>query len=192
MPVPSPFTPSTRLPSPSVRGLGGCGDEPHTAFASLSEGSSGVGKLTELLARAVHIHDNDDEDDDDEEEEDEQVQELIQELAPNQAIGINVRYQLTNSTVLTWATTYVDQTLYIEVPHGCLPDASKDAFVALLEYAEEVLMCQRAIIYFSKERNERDTLIRTFMYMGFFAAQPESPILHVHDANNVYMVYEIR
>jgi len=173
-----------------VPGLGGCGDEPHTAYTShLEEGSSGVGKITGLLASAVHVHDNDD---DEEEEDDEGIQELLQELGPNQPIGINVRYQLTNSTVLTWETTYVNQTLYIEVPNGCLPDASKDAFVALLEYAEEVLLCNRAIIYFSKERNERATLVRTFMFMGFFAVPPESPILHIHDPNNIYMVYEIR
>lgn len=150
-----------------------------------------MGKITELLASAVHVHDNDD-DEEDEEEDDEGIQELIQELGPNQSIGITVRYQLTNSTVLTWETTYINQTLYIEVPHGCLPDASKDAFVALLEYAEEVLMCNRAIIYFSKERNERATLVRTFMFMGFFAVPAESPILNIHDPNNVYMVYEIR
>lgn len=80
---------------------------------------------------------------------------MKQDLPRGTPLRIQVRYQLTNQTVLTWETTYADQTLYIEVPHGCLPDASKDAFVALLEYAEEVLNCDRAIIFFAKERNER-------------------------------------
>lgn len=80
-----------------------------------------------------------------------------QNLPEGEPVRIIVRYYLTNSTILTWETTYVNNTLYIEVPHGCLPDASKDAFVALLEYAEEVLLCNNAIVYFSKEREDRGT-----------------------------------
>jgi ornithine decarboxylase antizyme 1 len=127
----------------------------------------------------------------DEYDDDDDIQELIQNLPEGEPIRIIVRYYLTNSTILTWETTYVNNTLYIEVPHGCLPDASKDAFVALLEYAEEVLLCNNAIVYFSKEREDRATLIRTFMFMGFFVAPPNSPIIDVPDTNNVYLVYKI-
>lgn len=141
-----------------------------------------------------------------------------QSLPQGEPVKIIVRYYLTNSTILTWETTYVNNTLYIEVPNGCLPDASKDAFVALLEYAEEVLLCEHAIVYFNKDREDRGKflhtfkkysvklkliiynggfllfsakLMRTFMFMGCFAAPADSPLVDVPDTSNVYMVYKI-
>jgi ornithine decarboxylase antizyme 1 len=49
----------------------------------------------------------------------------------------------------------MNDNLYIEVPTGCLPDASKEAFVALLEYAEEVLQCRHAVVCFKADRMDR-------------------------------------
>jgi len=114
-----------------------------------------------------------------------------QNLRKSEPLKVNFRYPLTTQTVLTWETTYVNNILYIEVPHGCLPDTSRDAFVALLEYAEDVLCCQHAIIYFSKEREDRNTLIRTFMFMGLNVVPPESPLVFAPNTNTIYMVYKI-
>lgn len=63
----------------------------------------------------------------------------------------------------------MNKTLYIEVPNGCLPDASKEAFVALLEYAEEVLRCQHAIVFFKKDRMDRGKLVskRCFVFQRY-------------------------
>lgn len=72
-PVPSLWARANKLSSPSVPGLGGCGDEPHAAFAShVPDGNSGVGKIAELSVSSA------DDDDDDFDEEDEHMQELIQ------------------------------------------------------------------------------------------------------------------
>lgn len=65
------------------------------------------------------------------------------------------RYPLTPQTVLVWDTVLLKNNLYIEIPNGCLPDASKEAFVALLEYAEEILECDHAVVCFSKDRVDR-------------------------------------
>jgi len=81
--------------------------------------------------------------------------------------------------------------LYIEVPNGCLPDASKEAFVALLEYAEEALQCHHAIVCFKKDRIDRAMLIRTFMFLGFYLVPPGNELAPSSDKDHVFMVYKI-
>jgi len=106
-------------------------------------------------------------------------------------IQITFNYPLTAQTVLTWQTYLQKNNLYIEVPNGLLPDASKEAFVALLEYAEEVLQCDHAVVCFQKDRVDRAVLVRTFMFLGFFVAPPGADLALPVDADYVYMVYSI-
>jgi len=98
---------------------------------------------------------------------------------------------LTQQTTLTWDTTLIYNNLYIEVPNGCLPDASKEAFVALLEHAEEVLRCHHAVVCFKKDRMDRATLIRTFMFLGFYLVPPGNELALAADMDHVFMVYRI-
>jgi len=72
-----------------------------------------------------------------------------------------------------------------------LPDASKEAFVSLLEYAEEVLQCDHAIVCFLKERSDRAMLIRTFMFLGFYLLPPGHELAMDKDGQLVNMVYKI-
>jgi len=78
-----------------------------------------------------------------------------QKFPKSHPLQITFRYPLTPHTILTWDTTLLNDNLYIEVPNGCLPDASKEAFVALLEYAEEVLQCRHAVVCFKADRMDR-------------------------------------
>ena len=80
---------------------------------------------------------------------------VLKAFAKNHPVKISFRYPLTSQTVLTWDTTLMRDNLYIGIPEGCLPDASKEAFVELLEFAEEKLHCQFAIVYFKKDRVDR-------------------------------------
>jgi ornithine decarboxylase antizyme 1 len=150
----------------SAPGLCGIGDVPHTgANQNLDGEGEGEGSLSPF----------------DHEQ---------QEFPINEPIKISFRYPLTQQTTLTWDTVLIKNNLYIEIPNGCLPDASKEAFVALLEYAEEVLRCQHAIVCFKKDRLDRAILVRTFMFLGFYLVPPANE-LALGVADHVFMVYKI-
>ncbi|WAR29672.1 OAZ1-like protein [Mya arenaria] len=81
------------------------------------------------------------------------------------------------NVVVKWETIFVDGRLYVEIPNSILPDGSKESLVTLLEYAEEVLDCNHVILVFKKNRNDRASLIRTFMFLGFQVVCPGNPIV---------------
>lgn len=91
---------------------------------------------------------------------------------------------------VTWETLLVRQTLYVEIPNDILPEGSKESFVSLLEYAEEVLHCSNVIVCFKKNRSDRASLIRTFMFLGFALVAPGSHRLAV-SSDLMYLAYAI-
>jgi len=65
--------------------------------------------------------------------------------------------------------------LYIHVGPSQMTDGgSKEAFVSLLEYAEEVLECSHVIVCIEKRQSNTTTkmAIRNFLFLGF---QPLAP-----------------
>lgn len=150
-------------------GLCGIGDVPHSN--SHVEADSGGGDVSGLSAG----HDIFDQ----------------QKFPKSHPLQITFRYPLTPHTILTWDTTLMNDNLYIEVPNGCLPDASKEAFVALLEYAEEVLQCRHAVVCFKADRMDRAVLMRTFMFLGFYLVPPGNELALAADKDCVFMVYKI-
>jgi hypothetical protein len=62
----------------------------------------------------------------------------------------------------------------VDIPEGSLPDVSKEGFVALLEFAEGQLGCERVFLRFSSNRADIGNLRRTFMYLGFVIFPPAS------------------
>lgn len=82
---------------------------------------------------------------------------VLQNLKEDEVLEINIHYTLTNRTTVVWKTSFVNKMLYLGIPQGSLPDGSKDAFVGLLEYAEDVLLCKEAVVYFPKNRADRGT-----------------------------------
>ena len=64
--------------------------------------------------------------------------------------------------------------LYVLVDVSQMNDSgSKEAFVSLLEYAEEVLECSDVIVCFQKcQSSNTKTAIRNFLFLGF---QPLAP-----------------
>jgi len=155
-----------------AQGLGGIFDALPLRISSVKAEGSGVGNADELSVSNPYIfHAN--------------------ELSKDEPLQITFRYPLTPQTVLTWETILLKNNLYIEVPNGLLPDASKEAFVALLEYAEEVLQCDHAVVCFLKDRLDRAILIRTFMFLGFYVAPPGNELALPSDKGYIYMVYKI-
>lgn len=156
---------------PSVPGLCGIGDVPHPFTpTNSSQGGGGDGNVGHSFTQEHR------------------------EYAKNNPLKITFRYPLTPRTTLTWDTTLSKGNLYIEVPNGCLPDASREAFVTLLEYAEEVLKCKHAIVCFRKERHDRALLVRTFMFLGFYLVPPGSELAvtpHNKETEYVFLMYKI-
>lgn len=91
---------------------------------------------------------------------------------------------------VTWETLLIGRTLFIEIPADILPEGSKESFVTLLEYAEEVLCCSNVIVCFKKNRVDRASLIRTFMFLGFVLMAPGTHRLAV-SSDLMYLAYTI-
>jgi len=90
-----------------------------------------------------------------------------------------------------WETLLIGKTLFIEIPADILPEGSKESFVTLLEYAEEVLSCSHVIVCFKKNRVDRASLIRTFMFLGFALVAPGTHHLAVN-GDLMYLAYAIQ
>lgn len=100
------------------------------------------------------------------------------------------KISLADALHVTWDTLLIDRKLYIEVPTGILPDGSKESFVTLLEYAEEVLKCSHVIVCFKKTRTDRASLVRTFMFLGFAVVAPGSALVPM-SSEHLFMAYTI-
>jgi len=100
------------------------------------------------------------------------------------------KLRLTENMEVRWETLIHDRKLYIQVPNGILPDGSKEGFVSLLEYAEEVLKCTHVVVFFKKDRSDRACLVRTFMFLGFEVLAPGHELCPPMD-DSFYMTYII-
>lgn len=69
------------------------------------------------------------------------------------------------------------KTLYVEMPRVLLPEASKHSFMSVLEFAEERLECAQLVLHLRKDREDRQNLIRTFLFLGFHPLSPKSPFV---------------
>ncbi|XP_044265064.1 LOW QUALITY PROTEIN: ornithine decarboxylase antizyme 1 [Tribolium madens] len=91
-----------------------------------------------------------------------------------------------------WDAVLRGQTLYIALPPHVLPEGSREAFVALLEAAEEQLKCQHVVVVFESDRPDRAMLVRTFMFLGFAVLSPTSPLVPPSlSSGHVCMLYNI-
>jgi len=91
---------------------------------------------------------------------------------------------------VTWETLVIGKTMFIEIPSNILPEGSKESFVTLLEYAQDVLSCTHVIVCFKKNRSDRASLIRTFMFLGFVPVAPGAHRLAV-SGDLMYLAYSI-
>jgi len=89
-----------------------------------------------------------------------------------------------------WDTLLLGKTLFIEIPSDILPEGSKESFISVLEHAEEVLECSKVIVCFKKNRDDRESLIRTFMFLGFVLVAPGTHQLAM-SGDLMYLAYAI-
>lgn len=83
--------------------------------------------------------------------------------------------------------------LVLPIPAEGLPEGSKEAITELLEFAEESLQASEVIVSLNKERQDRLTVIRTLMYLGFESLGPENSVVpaEVADPQQYFMLYSI-
>jgi ornithine decarboxylase antizyme 1 len=110
--------------------------------------------------------------------------------ASNGVSHIAFDVSLVGQQQVKWETLLIGKTLFIEIPAGDLPEGSKESFVQVLEYAEETLGCSKVIVCFKKTREDRETLIRTFMFLGFVLVAPGTHQLAV-SGDLMYLAYSI-
>lgn len=70
-----------------------------------------------------------------------------------------------------------NEELFIHIPPNTTTDNSKEAFIALLEFAEEELYCKKVVVYFDKAKSNRSPLIRLFNFIGFALLPPNHPAI---------------
>jgi len=156
-----------------VPGLCGAPDEPHAVQVSLNKAEgNGVGVSTEPPVAAKGL-------------------ENVNALAQAQtASSLCFKISLADQLQVMWETLLIGQKLYVEVPDGLLPDGSKESFVTLLEYAEEVLKVSHVLVCFKNQRKDRASLVRTFMFLGFCVAAPSNPMVP-YTKDHMFMAYTI-
>lgn len=171
-----------------AQGLGGAPDEPHAVNVSdLKTEGSGVGvtkeppvnvKVNTGRFNAGKLTPGD---------------EGITKALASEAQGASslcFKVTLTERMEVTWETLLVGDRLFVEIPCGILPAGSKESFVTLLEYAEEVLKCSYVIVCFKKGRTDRACLIRTFMFLGFAMVAPGHRLVPA-SGDLLFMAYSI-
>lgn len=159
--------PSLALSSSS--GGGSTGTSPGT------EGS-GVGKRKELSVNNQHH------------QEQQQIasgSDLVK-LSHQQPTRLAFVMELTASRDWRWEGALWRGNLYLEVPSRLVQTGSKEGFVALLEYAEEELLCSHVVLALAKDRADRHDVVRTFMFLGFSVLSPGHELIPAN-SNNLFL-----
>ncbi|CAH2083981.1 unnamed protein product [Euphydryas editha] len=116
----------------------------------------------------------------------------ILERKDKQPVKIEFKIFLTENTVTRWEAVVKGGTIYLRLP-GVLQSGSKESFILLLDFAEERLGCTNCIICILKNRSDRATLLRTFMFMGFQLLPPTSPLMQeINNPEYVFLHYNMQ
>jgi len=111
-------------------------------------------------------------------------------LKQEEIIRLTLTIQLTDNLEISWDALLVNNQLYIQIPTGLLEAGSKESFVTILEYAEDVLKCSHVFVFFDKDRQDRGVLVRTFMFLGFEVLAPENQLCTV-SRGSIFMGYNV-
>jgi ornithine decarboxylase antizyme 1 len=110
-------------------------------------------------------------------------------------IKITLKLHVTEHTYSVWESVLNPETniLYVVLPSVLLPEASKQSFITLLEFAEEKLDVDGIVLCMQKDRTDRANLVRTFLFLGFQPLSPKSELAPPEktDANNLFLIYHI-
>lgn len=107
------------------------------------------------------------------------------------AVHISFERAIGEGMKFLWDAVLVKERLFVEIPDGILFGSSKESFIAMLEYAERFLHCGHVIICFRKERSDRASLMRNFMFLGFKVLPAGHRFVPNASGSVVYMAYSI-
>jgi hypothetical protein len=114
--------------------------------------------------------------------------------------GSPVTFELgvTGQHHVTWSGTLLGKRMLVPLGSGggnAAAASSKEAFVSLLEFAEEKLGCEHILVAIPKRAKEQAALVRTFMFMGFTVLSPGHALISGFDgvgqADHLFLDYEI-
>ncbi len=77
-----------------------------------------------------------------------------------------------NANLPPWDAILWQRRLYVNVTSQQLSDGSKEAFVELLEYAEEDLGCSHVVVCLDQQLRGIKGVVKNFLFLGF---QPLAP-----------------
>jgi len=103
------------------------------------------------------------------------------------------KYTSSQAKGIIWDGLVWKGDLFLTIPDGFGNEPSKEAFISLLEYAEEQLHCNCVIVCFSKMRPDRAATMRMFMFFGFELLSPNDPKAPSESTQDdtLYMAYQI-
>lgn len=108
-------------------------------------------------------------------------------------IKITLKLHVTENTYSVWESVLNpdNNILYVALPSVLAPEASKQSFITLLEFAEEKLDVDGIVLCMRKDRMDRANLVRTFLFLGFQPLSPKSELAppEKSDANNLFLIY---
>lgn len=70
-----------------------------------------------------------------------------------------------------WCVAVLDDSMYVAIGDGELPEGVQSGFVGLLEYAERV-GCAQMVVGVKKSRADLRVLLKSFMFFGFSPIAP--------------------
>jgi ornithine decarboxylase antizyme 1 len=117
---------------------------------------------------------------------------------------ITLKLHITENTFSIWETVLnnVNNVLYVAIPTTINHEASKHSFISLLEFAEEKLNAAAVVLCMRKDRTDRASLVRTFLFLGFQPLDPRSPLAPPKAAanknksiatdDNLYLICDLR
>jgi len=128
---------------------------------------------------------------------DEDCQEVVKQILQHEnPIRITIKLHVTENKFSKWESVLnpVNNILYVAMPEELPPEASKQTFLSLLEFAEEKLDVDAVVMCIRKNIPDRARLIETFMIMGFQPLSRKSPMAPPateNDSDNFFLIYQI-
>ncbi|XP_037956996.1 LOW QUALITY PROTEIN: ornithine decarboxylase antizyme [Teleopsis dalmanni] len=128
---------------------------------------------------------------------DDDCQEVVKQiLQHNHPIRIIIKLHVTENKFTKWESVLnpLNNILYVSMPEELPPEASKQTFVSLLEFAEDKLDVDAVVLIIKKNQTDRARLIETFFIMGFQPLSRKSPMAPPateNNSENFFLIYNI-